>query len=459
MSEKNTVSIREYVGNSYDEFWKFKGRYRVVKGSRASKKSKTAALWFISQLSKEKYREANLLVVRRTFRTLKDSCFAELNWAIHRLGVGHLWKAKQSPLEIVNVKTGQKIYFRGLDDALKITSIAVERGYLCWMWIEEAYEIADEATFNTLDESIRGKLPPPLFHQTTLTFNPWSETHWLKKRFFDCDPDDDTLSMTTNYTCNEWISDSDKRMFERMKKNNPRRYRVAGLGDWGISEGLIYDKWTVDAFDIDEILHGENGWKHHCVYGLDYGYTNDPTAFIAAAVNPHDKVLYVFDEHYQTRMVNSDIAAMIKAKGYQKERIRADSAEPKSNEELRRAGIHRIQSAEKGKDSILHGIAVLQEYRIIVHPLCKATAAELASYCWQTDDTGAGINKPVDKDNHLMDALRYAMVDVPRHIEDKKPQHRGWKQTADGRAVWADVDGKRPDRSAIGESMTGGWDI
>lgn len=405
--------LRELVGGGYDTFWTFKGRYRVVKGSRASKKSKTTALWYMSQLSKEKYRDANLLVVRKTFRTLKDSCFTELKWAIRRLGLQELWRAKESPLEIENVQTGQKIYFRGLDDPLKVTSITVERGVLCWMWVEEAYEIAEEAAFDTLDESIRGEVTPPLFKQTTLTFNPWSERHWLKTRFFD-EPDENVLSMTTNYTCNEWLDDADRQMFERMKRDNPRRYRVAGLGEWGVAEGLIFDNWAVDAFDVQELLEREP--TAACIYGLDYGYSNDPTAFIAAAADPVSKRLYVFDEHYQTRMVNSEIAAMIKEKGYQKERIRADAAEPKSNEELRRAGISRVQPAKKGKDSILHGIAMLQEYRILVHPVCKATAAELASYCWDKDEEGRGINRPVDRNNHLMDALRYAMADVPHPV-------------------------------------------
>ncbi len=416
-------AISEFVGGGYDAFWAFKGRYRVVKGSRASKKSKTTALWYISQLSKEKYSKANLLVVRRTFRTLKDSCFAELKWAIRRLGVSDVWHAKESPLEIENRQTGQRIYFRGLDDPLKITSITVEQGVLCWLWVEEAYELPDEAAFDTLDESIRGEMPPPLFKQTTVTFNPWSESHWLKARFFD-GTDPDVLCMTTDYTCNEWLDDADRRMFERMKRDNPRRYRVAGLGEWGVTQGLIFDNWTVEGFSVEELLHGENGHRFKCVFGLDYGYANDPTAFIAAAVDPEEKRLYIFDEHYQTRMVNSEIAAMIKEKGYQKERIRADSAEPKSNEELRRAGISRVTPADKGKDSILHGIAVLQEYRIIVHPLCKATVGELSSYCWQTDDSGSGINKPVDRDNHLMDALRYAMADV-RYCgpTDERRQH------------------------------------
>ncbi len=437
--------MRALVGGGYDRFWAFKGRYRVVKGSRASKKSKTAALWYIAQLSKEKYREANLLVVRRTFRTLKDSCFAELKWAIRRLGLEGVWRAKESPLEIEHTVTGQKIYFRGLDDPLKVTSITVEHGVLCWLWIEEAYEIPDEATFDTLDESIRGEVPPPLFKQTTLTFNPWSERHWLKARFFDA-PEEDTLSMTTDYTCNEWLDEADRRMFARMKRENPRRYRVAGLGDWGVSEGLIYDRWEVAPFSVEQLLSGEDGGNYTCVFGLDYGYTNDPTAFIAAAVNSEDKLLYIFDEHYQTRMVNSEIAAMIAQKGYRKERIRADAAEPKSNEELRRAGISRIQAADKGKDSVLHGIAVLQEYRMIVHPLCKATVAELSSYCWDRDEMGKGINRPVDRDNHLMDALRYAMTDVRHACTPRQAAIRA-----------AEAKRRRLRQGLSAAELTGGW--
>lgn len=179
-----------------------------------------------------KYPQANLLVIRKVYRTLHDSCFTDLKWAISRLGVQAFWDVKESPLELTYKPTGQKILFRGLDDPLKITSIAAEHGYLCWAWIEEAYEISSEADFNMIDESIRGAIPPEtgLFKQVTLTFNPWNEHHWLKARFFDT-PDPDTLALTTNYTCNEWLDDADRRVFERMKVQNPRRYSVAGLGE------------------------------------------------------------------------------------------------------------------------------------------------------------------------------------------------------------------------------------
>ena len=183
MIKKEYISLPEVIGKGYKEFWHFKGRYRCVKGSRASKKSKTTALWYIWWMMK--CPEANTLVIRKTFRTLKDSCFKELKWAVKRLRVEHLWDFTLSPLEATYKPTGQKIYFRGLDDPLKVTSIAVEVGCLCWMWIEEAYEIMKEDDFNILDESIRGKTPQGLFKQITITFNPWNERHWLKKRFFD----------------------------------------------------------------------------------------------------------------------------------------------------------------------------------------------------------------------------------------------------------------------------------
>ena len=274
IKQAKQIFLPDYVGKGYGTFWRWRGRYRVCKGSRASKKSKTTALWYIVNLMK--YPDANLLVVRKVFRTLKDSCFTELKWAINRLGVAEFWEIKESPLEMTYLPTGQKIYFRGLDDPLKVTSITVEHGYLCWMWIEEAYEIGNEDDFNMLDESIRGAIPAEtgLFKQITLTFNPWNEHHWIKARFFD-NPDDETLAMTTNYMCNEWLDEADKKVFETMKQQNPRRYRVAGLGDWGIVEGLIYENWEEKAFDIAEIRKLKTVQS---AFGLDFGYTNDPSA-------------------------------------------------------------------------------------------------------------------------------------------------------------------------------------
>lgn len=397
---KTKINLPDVVGKGYATFWKFKGRYRVVKGSRASKKSKTAALWFITNLMK--YPEANLLVVRKTYRTLKDSCFSDLKWAIHRLKVDAWWEFKESPLEMTYKPTGQKILFRGLDDPLKVTSITVDIGYLCWMWIEEAYEIMSESDFDMLDESIRGAVPDYLFKQTTFTFNPWSERHWLKKRFFD-NPSENVLAMTTNYMCNEWLDAADKKVFEDMKTRNPRRYQVAGLGNWGISDGLIYENWEEKAFELEDIR------KYKSAFGLDFGYTNDPSAFFVGFLDLADKTLYVWDEFYERGLSNKAIATNITNMGYAKERIIADSAEPKSIDEIASLGVRRITAAKKGKDSIMNGIQWIQDLKIVVHPRCVNFLTEISNYTWDKDKFDKPINKPIDDFNHLMDAMRYAL--------------------------------------------------
>ncbi len=405
----NNIILSEIVGRGYKDFWNFKGRYRVVKGSRASKKSKTTALWFIVNLMK--YEGANLLVVRKTFRTLKDSCFTELKWAISRLCVDEFFKVTESPLQIEYVPTGQKIYFRGLDDPLKVTSITVSVGSLCWLWIEEAYEISSENDFNVLDESIRGNVSETLFKQITLTFNPWNEHHWIKKRFFDCKNDDDVFAITTNYLCNEWLDKADLKVFETMRIQNPRRYEVAGLGNWGIVDGLVFERFEEKYFDVLEVSKGSNVVS---VFGLDFGYTNDPTALFCGLVDLGAKCIYVFDEIYEKGLSNEIIAEKIIELGYGKEKIVADCAEPKSISRLRELGVRRVQSARKGKDSVINGIDFIQGFNIIIHPKCVNFIKEISNYTWDTDEFGKKINKPIDEFNHLMDAFRYGVEDCER---------------------------------------------
>lgn len=393
------INLPDIVGKGYGTFWRFKGRYRVVKGSRASKKSKTTALWFIVNMMK--YPEANTLVIRKTFRTLKDSCYTELKWAVHRLKVDAWWDFKESPLEATYKPTGQKIYFRGLDDPLKVTSITVDVGVLCWAWLEEAYEVMKEDDFNILDESIRGEVPEGLFKQWTITFNPWNEHHFLKRRFFDVPPDPDILALTTNYMCNEWLDAADIKVFEDMKKRNPRRYAVAGLGGWGIVDGLVYENWKEEKFELNDIKSAQTA------FGLDFGYSVDATAFVVAYIDQEEKKIYIYDEMYQTKMSNRMIFDEIQNMGYSKERIIADSAEPKSIDELKGLGLRRIEAAKKGKDSINNGIQFIQNFEIIIHPRCTNFLTEISNYTWEKDKFGNQINRPIDDFNHCLDALRY----------------------------------------------------
>ena len=407
LSKEININISKAVGKGYKDFIMCKKRYRVVKGSRGSKKSTTTAQDIILKMTM--YPLANTLVIRKTFNSHKDSTWTQLKWAAKNLGLEDDWNFSKSPLEATRKSTGQKILFRGLDDPMSITSITVEHGYLCWAWFEEAFQVMNEDDFNKVDMSIRGQLPDGYYKQITITFNPWSEKHWLKKRFFDTD-DPNILALTTTYECNEWLGPDDKALFEQMKINNPRRYNIEGLGNWGIAEGIVYENFIEQEFDYMDISK-RAGAK--TVFGLDFGYTNDPTAFIAAIVDQENKELYIFDEHYQKAMTNEDIANMIKYKGYSKETITADSAEPKSIDDIKSKGIYRIKAAKKGKDSILNGIQNIQDYKIIIHPKCENFLIEINNYVW-SNKNGIVINKPIDDFNHLMDALRYAMEDTKK---------------------------------------------
>ena len=207
--------------------------------------------------------------------------------------------------------------------------------------------------------------------------------------------------------CNEWLDEADKKVFERMKQNNPRRYQVAGLGNWGIVDGLVYENWIEKAFDINAI-RGQEGIKS--AFGLDFGYTNDPSALFCGLVDCKNKIIYVFDEMYKNGMSNEKIAERVKEMGYSKEKIRADAAEPKSIDRLCTLGLSHIRKARKGKDSIGNGIDYISDFKIIIHPQCVNFLTEISNYTWDIDKkTGKKINKPIDDFNHLMDAMRYAM--------------------------------------------------
>lgn len=400
------ISLQEAVGKNYADFWNTRKRYRVCKGSRGSKKSKTAALNMIWRMLE--FPKSNGLCVRRYSNTLRDSVFSDLKWAIHRFGLDAYFDCTVSPMQITRRSTGQKILFRGLDDGLKITSISVDKGVLCWVWIEEAYEITSEDDFNKLDLSIRGEVPEGYFKQITLTFNPWSATSWLKARFFDA-PDEDTFTKTTTWQQNEWLDDGDRAVFLKMKEQNPRRYRIEGDGEWGIAEGLIYTNVVFEDFNVGEI-RAIPGIKS--AFNLDFGFT-DPNAFVCEMVDNAAMKIYVFDEWYQTGVTNKIIAQRIKEMGYGGQRIICDCAEPKSIAELREEGL-RAEPSRKGADSVNHGIQLIQNYKIVVHPRCVEFKKEIENYCWGKDRDGRLTDKPDHEFSHGMDSMRYGVTKILR---------------------------------------------
>lgn len=212
--------------------------------------------------------------------------------------------------------------------------------------------------------------------------------------------------------CNEYLGEDDIALFEEMKRTNPRRYKIEGLGEWGVAEGLIYENWEEMDFDPIAMMNQRtsNGNKvYRELYGLDFGFANDPTAFIALLADEKKKKIFIYDEIYKVRMSNQQIFENIQYKGYENCVIRADNQDARTINELKLLGLNRLRKCKKGKDSIIAGIQKLQDYQIYVHPRCMNTIVELNNYVWDKDkETGKTLNHPIDDYNHLMDALRYA---------------------------------------------------
>ncbi|MGP4061498.1 PBSX family phage terminase large subunit [Halobacillus sp. H74] len=419
-TEQPRISIKQKIGVGYNRFWNNKQFYRVVKGSRGSKKSKTAALNFIHRIMK--YPWANLLVVRRYSNTNKQSTYTDLKWATSQLGVAHLFKFNESMPEITYKPTGQRILFRGLDDPLKITSITVDVGILSWMWMEEAYQVETEEKFRTVVESIRGSHPAPdFFKQITVTFNPWSARHWLKAMFFDEETrEKDTFATTTTFRANEWLDDVDRERYLDLYRTNPRRSRIVADGEWGVAEGLVFENFEVQEFDIQQKIKEIQETAH----GMDFGFTNDPTTEVSSVVDLDNKELWIYDEHYEKAMLTKDIYNMLVEKELKETYITADSAEKRLIQELINKGIRRMRASVKGSGSINQGILFIQGFKIYIHPRCVHTIEEFNTYTFDQDKEGKWLNTPIDANNHIIDALRYSLEQYHLGVEKKSNTYK-----------------------------------
>lgn len=421
--DRPQVNLSERIGKGYNRFWHNKQFYRVVKGGRGSKKSKNTAINFIHRIMK--YEWANLLVIRRYSNTNKQSTYTDLKWATARLKVEDMFHFNESLPEITYKPTGQKILFRGLDDPLKVTSITVDKGILSWVWVEEAYQIERKSDFDTLVESIRGSHEAPdFFKQITLTFNPWNENHWLKEAFFDKETRvADVFSDTTTFRCNEWLDDVDKGRMEDLYRTNPRRARIVADGEWGIAEGLVFDNFRVVDFDIIKKI-GQIGVLAH---GMDYGYTNDPTTLVSSIVDIENKEIWIYDEHYELAMGTDKIFQLLKTKELLKSRVVGDNAEARLISEIRSKGAKGLVESVKGKGSVNQGIAFVQGFKVYVHPKCAKTMEEANTYVFDQDKLGRWLNTPVDRDNHIMDALRYSLERFHMTKEGKDAWRKRYK--------------------------------
>lgn len=350
-----------------------------------------------------KYPNRKCLVIRNVNATLKDSVFALFKTIISDWKLYDQCKINKTDLTI-ELPNGSSFLFKGLDDPEKIKSIA----NIDDIWVEEATDL-DMFKFDQLGLRLRSKNP---YNQMFCSFNPVSKSNWVYKRWFADDSEYDkenTTILHTTYLNNKFLPQTYIDRLLSYKKSNPIYFNIYALGEFATLDKLIYTNWVVETFNYLDLLEIHN---NRAIFGTDFGYTNDYTTLVCSVIDNVDKIIYIYDEHFEKHMTNEDIYNMYQEHGVVGERIVADSSEPKSIEELKRLGCKRIVGATKGRDSIMNGIQLIQQYKIIVHPSCVMIQEELKNYTFVKDkSTGEYINKAIDKYNHGLDAFRYSVMD------------------------------------------------
>lgn len=387
------------------ELENYSKRYNVFYGGAGSGKSHFVVQKLIFKYLK--YSNRKCLVTRKVGNTLKDSIYALFKSVLADWKIYDQCKINKTDMSI-ELPNGSSFIFKGLDDRERIKSIANIDDII----VEECTEI-DADTFDQLDLRLRTRNP---YLQIHVMFNPVSKANWVYKRWFENGYNKkDTVVLHTTYKDNKFLPKSYIDALLKKKENNPVYFKIYALGMFATLDKLVYTNWEEKQFDFREIIKTNKNVK--AIFGLDFGYTNDPTAFVAALIDDVEKIIWVFDEFQQRGMTNKDIAEKIIEIGYKKERITCDSAEPKSIDELKVNGLDRVRPAIKGKDSILNGIQYIQQYKIYVLPKCIYILEELKNYTWIKDKTtGEYINKPIDKWNHGLDSLRYGVVTEAKSV-------------------------------------------
>lgn len=371
-------------------------RYEIYYGGAGSGKSK-----FVSQKLVYKAMQSlrKVLVLRKVNRTTKNSTFQLLQDTLSEWKLLPYCKVNKTDFSII-LPNGSQFICIGLDDQEKLKSIVG----LTDAWLEEATEFTQN-DFNQVDLRIRERVNAS---QIILSFNPVSKANWCFLQFFREDPSLEAFRagcniVHTNYLDNKFLPEEYIKSLLLLETTNPVFYKIYALGEFGSLDKLVYNNWQSMEFDYTKI-------KGKRCLGLDFGYTNDPTALTCSIVDDEAKRIYVYQTWGGIGYLNDQIAKKLIELGYGKSTIIADSAEVKSIDEIKLAGVRRILPAAKGPGSILQGIQRVQQYEIIVHPNCTELIEELQNYSWTKDKaTNEYINKPVDKFNHYLDALRYSL--------------------------------------------------
>ena len=396
-----------YLPYLYD----YSKRYNVYYGGRASGKTK-----FIMQklLIKGLRERRMILLMRKQTTQLRDSVWKEMLQTISDFHLLDYFSINKTEFRITCNINGTEFKCLGLDEPEKIKGFAD---------ISDVF--MDEVTgFNKEDvELIDGTLRSPKFKlplQMYFAFNPISKANFVYTYFgFDTGiVPSNTFILKSTYLDNPFLGANVAERYEALKQRDYQRWQIEALGDFVSLDRLVFQNVKVEEFNHADI-------KGQLICGLDYGFVNDISAFVASLLDEENKKLYVFKIWGDTNKTNQELANIIKAMGFSKSVIIADCAEQKSIEEMRREGIIKIKPSVKGADSIIHGIQKLQQYEIIVHPECEGIITEFQNYAWQKDkQSGEYINKPIDAFNHYIDALRYSLqsagtgklVSLPRNV-------------------------------------------
>lgn len=381
----------------YDHLFDYDTFTEVHYGGASSGKSHGVFQKIVIKALKDWKKPRKILVLRKVGATVRDSVFADVQATLSYFGILNMCKINMSAFRI-ELPNGAEFIFKGMDNPEKIKSI---KG-ISDVVMEEASEFTlDDYTQLTLrlrDKAHKQK-------QIYLMFNPVSKANWVYNAFFVKKPKNTVVYQTT-YKDNRFLDALTRENIEELANRNEAYYKIYALGEFATLDKLVFPKYTKALLNKDDLRQITS------YFGLDYGFINDPSAFMHVKIDDDRKRLYVVEEYVKKGLTNDKIAESITALGYAKEPIRADSAEKKSNQELRNLGIGRVIDVKKGAGSVMQGIQYLLQYEWIVDERCVKTIEELENYTWKKDKaTNEYINEPVDSYNHCLDAIRYAIQD------------------------------------------------
>ena len=386
----------------YDSLFDYSHFIEVWYGGASSGKSHGVVQKVVLKALKRWNHPRKVLWLRKVDRTIKDSIFTDVIDCLSTWQLLPLCKVNNSD-RTIHLPNGAVFLFKGMDDPEKIKSI---KG-LSDVVMEEASEF-NQDDFTQL--TLRLREPKHKQRQLFCMFNPVSKLNWTYKQWFapeaEVNPERVAIHQST-YKDNHFLDADNIRTIENLKQTNPAYYKIYTLGEFATLDKLVFPAFEKRRLNL-RVLSNLPSY-----FGLDFGYTNDETAFMHVKVDESTRRIYVVEEYAKHGMLNDDIARIIKQMGYSKEIITADAAEPKSIAEIKRDGISRIRPAKKGKDSIIQGISFMQQYHLVVDDRCVKTIEELENYTYKKDkQTNEYTNEPVDSYNHEIDAIRYALTEI-----------------------------------------------